>query len=158
MATEVNMSKLKSLVKRGKSLPEAANELGQPASVVGPHFYRAEVEVDPSLKMPATGKSVKTLRDKEGLRWERIAARTGMSTGAAKQMYEDAGGDLDTSWTGRGRKPGNGATAPAKKSAAAKKTTPAKRGRPAGSKSKSAGTQRRARTRAERAAKSGNPS
>jgi hypothetical protein len=172
MATAVNQSKLQGLVKRNKSLPETAEELGLPVSVIGPHFYRAEVAVNPKLKIAATPKAIRQARDKDGLRWERIAARTNMSVAAVKEAYEEAGGDLSASYTGRGRKPGSnggsgrksaGAGASSRKttpaarrktaSAGRKKTTTARRG--AGKKT---ATVRRARTRAQRAANSGNPS
>jgi len=89
-------------------------------------MYYAEPVADPSLKFKATPGNVKKARDGQGLRWERIAARADISANAARALYEEAGGDLTESYTGRGKRPSNApaetkAKAPAKKGAAAKK-------------------------------------
>jgi len=89
-------------------------------------MYYAEPVADPSLKFKATGANVKKARDQQNLRWERIAARADISINAARQLYEEAGGDLDESYIGRGKRPPNAPAEPKKASAkkpAAKKTT-----------------------------------
>jgi hypothetical protein len=109
-------------------------------------MYYAEPVADPSLQMKATGPVIKKARDGEGLRWERIAARAGISPAAARQLYVDAGGDIDASYTGKGKRP---VGAPAEDNGKAKKA-PAKK--PAAAK-KGAGAPKKARTRAELAAR-----
>lgn len=166
MATEVNASKLVGLIKKGKTLPEAANEMGQPVAIIGPHYYRAEVEANPKLKFKATPTSVVRAHDVEGLRWDRIAARTGLSVSAVKEMYSEKG-DLKNAYTGRGRKGGStpaaGRGSSSRKTAAAsRKTGTARKGGAGGSKKKTAasrktGAVQRNRTRAARQGSS-NPS
>jgi|SRR5215472_233205 len=108
-------------------------------------MYYAEPEADPSLKFKPTGANVKKARDSQGLRWERIAARAEISINAAKQLYEEAGGDLDESYIGRGKRPPNAPAEP-KKASTAKKSSAGKK--PAASKKP-----QRARTRAQLAAR-----
>jgi hypothetical protein len=74
----------------------------------------------------ALGKKIAQLRDKDGLSWARIMARTGYGEQTCRRLYEDATG---TSTKGNrigkgGRHPGTGG-APAKKAAA--KKAPAKK-------------------------------
>ena len=109
----------------------------------------AEPVANPSLKIKATGVAIKKARDGQNLRWERIAARAGISSNAARQLYEEAGGDLDSSYTGRGKRPDGAPAEPKSKAtgtkrgaSAAKKGTAAKKAAP-----------KKARTRAELAAR-----
>ena len=159
---------------------EIAKGLGiQPSQLDMMTFHRARVEAGIVDEAPATAKSVRRLRDTEQARWEEIAARTGLGVSAAKNMYEEAGGD-STAYVGRGRNwngaeeetPKRGTTkrSSAKASSAkrgeGKKTASAKRGEgkktaaaKRSSSKKSGAAPARARTRAERAARaSGNPS
>jgi len=108
-------------------------------------MYYAEPIADPKLKIKATGAAVKAARDRQGLRWERIAARADISVNRARELYEEAGGDIDSSYTGRGKRPG-GAPAEAKS-----KATGAKRG--AAKKSTAKKGPQKARTRAQLAAR-----
>jgi hypothetical protein len=146
MATEINTAKLDKLVKAGKTQAQCANELGiSPGQLGMLNFGQAQVRVGLLKKAPATAASVKALRDKQGLRWEFIAAATGLSVAKVREAYGDK-----ESYIGRGRKPGasNGKPAAAKgKTAASKGKTPAKSKTPV-----------RNKTRAGRAAASGNPS
>ena len=106
----------------------------------------AEPVADSSLKIKATGAAVKAARDKQNLRWERIAARAGISVNAARQLYEEAGGDLESSYTGRGKRPDG---APAEKESKATSTKKA-----SGAKKATAKKQpQKARTRAQLAAR-----
>lgn len=153
---EINQAKLVALVKKGKNQAECARELGVTAGQLGMLKYgQALVEAGKLKKAPATAKSVKELRDKESMRWEFIAARTGLSVAKVKELYGDK-----PSYVGRGPKPGGSKSKSAAKSSAkktgvrhvatGKKKTAARGGRGA--------TTPRARTRAERAARSSNPS
>jgi hypothetical protein len=83
-----------------QSMQFYANKLGVPLGAVGAYVYRLEPVANPKLKIPATEASVTKARDSEGLRWERIAARTGKSVAEAKRLYK---GDPNKSYTGRGR-------------------------------------------------------
>jgi len=108
-------------------------------------MYYAEPIADPSLKIKATGAAVKKARDND-MRWERIAARADISVSRARELFEEAGGDLDTSYTGRGKRPSG---APAEKQS---KATGTKRG---ASKKGAAAKKapQKARTRAQLAAR-----
>lgn len=123
-------------------------------------FCKAKVEAGVVKKAPATPRSVRSLREKDTDRWEMIAARTGVSVAAAKELYREAGGDPTNSYTGRGRNFSNGPSkakpkAKAKASTASKaKTSTAKGKSKATAKTKGGGIVRR-RTRA---GSGGNPS
>src|SRR5688572_11150388 len=152
-----NLAGVVKLVKAGMTLPQVARELKVPASHVSAMFYAAEVEADPSLKFKATPASVVKARDKEGLRWERIAVRSGIGVAQAKALYETGGGNVATSYTGRGRKP---ASMAGKASPAASKKASGAKGGSKGSAKGGSKAPAKARTRAERLAKQGkaNPS
>jgi hypothetical protein len=138
---EISQAKIDALVKKGLSQAKVAEKLGVTPGQLGMlRFGVAMVNTGQLKKAPATSKSVKELRDKGGLRWEFIAAATGLSVAKVREMYGDK-----ESYIGRGRKPGEGAT---------KKASGSGRGRGG----KPAAKPTRARTRAARAAKSGNPS
>lgn len=125
---ELNYDKLVKLVQSNKDITQsqAAQKLGLSIGQVSMlKFCQAQVAAGAYAKAPATGPSVKKLRDSEGNRWELIAARTGLSVAAVKAKYEEAGGNAATSYTGRGRNP-NGA-APKRSSAPSGKRSTAKR-------------------------------
>ena len=96
--------------------------------------YAAEVKNNPRLRIkPANAKNIEKARTPvseggQGMRWERIAARTDMSVLEVKNVLLEAGIDPDDTYTGRGAKGGNGGNS----KSAAKKTTAEKKpvGRP----------------------------
>jgi hypothetical protein len=144
--TGPDLKQIAGLLKKGLTPRQVKNELGLPASDGDPAIWAAEPIADPSLKFKATSKSVVKARDDLGLRWERIAIRADISVSEAKKMYKEGGGDLDKSWTGRGKPPaGVDVSKNGKKSAKGKKAGKAVKGKAAPTK--------RARTRAQRAAK-----
>lgn len=96
--------------------------------------YRAEPVAFPQLKLKSTGKEIRNARDKQGLRWERIAARTGISVAEVKSRYADAGGDLATSYTGKGRMPSGVSPSPKKAAETGAKKTGVKVTKPAAKK------------------------
>jgi hypothetical protein len=147
MATEISQAKLDRLVKQGKSQAKCAEALGVTPGQLGMLRYgQALVNTGQLKKAPATAKSVKELRDKQSLRWEFIAAMTGLSVAKVRELY----GNKD-SYIGRGRKPGAGG--------GSSKSSSKPTGRKAGGRGgRQAAKPTRARTRAARAAKSGNPS
>jgi hypothetical protein len=160
----VTADKLVKLVKSGiTSHSAAAEELGVPVSAITSlMFSRALVDGGEYSEIAATSAAVKRARDVEQNRWELIAARTGESVGAVKELY--GGDEAASSSTISGRRTSNGATEEAE--------TPKRgRGRPrkaenvapaaatTGKRATAAATPRRARTRAERrTGRSGNPS
>ena len=181
--TTAMYNKLVSVVKKnpGESESFYVEATGIPKSQMLANLVKAEVEADPTLKIKFTGAQVVNARDKDGLRWPRIAARTGHSVTEVKALYEEhSGKSAAEAYTGRGRNFAGGGGSKTKTSggagrksggtgrgtsgrrAAAKKTAAAppagrRRGKTAAAgrgKSKTAG---RARTRADRTAKSGDP-
>jgi hypothetical protein len=100
-------------------------------------LYAAEAVIDPTLKFKLTAANIEKARNR-GLRWERIAAYTGSTVTNVKAVYEDGGGDISTSYVGKGKRPDG---LPAENGASTKAST-AKRGpgRPKGSKNKPAAT------------------
>jgi hypothetical protein len=115
-------------------------------------FCKAKVEAGVVKKAPATARSVRSLRDKDENRWEMIAARTGVSVAAAKELYREAGGDPANSYTGRGRNFGNGKAKPKPKAKATKTTTAKKTA------AKKTGSGKGIVRRRTRAGSGGNPS
>lgn len=144
---EVNEARLDKLVKDGKSHSEIAAALGiTPGQLPMIQYCRAQVRAKQFGTIPPTAASVKKARN-EGNRWELIAARADISVAKVKDLF---GGEAAAakSYAGRGRnfsgsKPKSAANK-TRQSAAKGKTTKA--------------APKRARTRAQRAAKSGNPS
>lgn len=122
------------LVKRDPEITQraAAEEMGvgqTELSILA--FCQAKVAAGVESEAPATAKSVKDLRDRQGNRWELIMARTGLSKSEVIEMY---GGEeaAKSSYTGRGRNfAENGVTTSRGKSASSKSKS-------ASSKSKSA--------------------
>lgn len=149
MATEISQAKVNALVKKGLSQAKVAEQLDVSPGQLGMLRYgQGLVACGKLKKAPATSKSVKELRDKQNLRWEYIAAATNLSVAKVRELYGDK-----ESYIGRGRKPGsNGSTT--SKSSSKSKTASGGRGRGKAA----SGRPARARTRAQRAAKSGNPS
>lgn len=133
------------LIKEGVSIPKAAQQLKVSSSIMAGLYYKLEPVADPKLKFSGTAKQIASARE-EGLRWERIAARTGKSVTECQNLFKEATGkDYKSSYSGRGRRFDGSAPAPKKaaangKGSAAKKTA-AKKGTG------------KARTRAQRAAK-----
>lgn len=169
------------MVKKGASLGEVAKELGLTVGQVAPEFYRQEVEQGVIDEIDAKNdrelaKKIVVARDKQGLRWERLAAATGLGVARVKTLYEEGGGDLSDTYTGKGRNfnavnGGSVAKAKTTKAKASKakvedddEDTPRRgRGRPAAASSRrqsgsASGGTRRARTRDERRARSNDPS
>jgi hypothetical protein len=117
MAKEIDAKAYKTLVneikkdlKQGegkavRSERELSEASGVPMSQIGKGIYLAEVEADPSLKIPATGKAIVKAKH-DGMRWPRIAVRTGLSVGKVQALYEDATGNsaAEAPYSGRGRK------------------------------------------------------
>ena len=89
------------------SVPAVARELGEDldGKFVG-QVYQAEPVAFPELKIKSTEAAVRAARQ-SGLRFERIAVRSGLTVGQVKAMAEKTGTGSDF-YTGRGRKPGNG--------------------------------------------------
>lgn len=111
MATEIDartVTKLANLVKKepGNSERYYAEKSGIPMGQILRYLVRAELEADPSLKIPATAAAITKARDTDGLRWPRIAFRAGISESAAQELYEqkNGNGSATKSYTGRGRK------------------------------------------------------
>ena len=148
----VTHEKLVKLVKSGiTSHSEAAVELGVTVGQISSLAWsRALVEGGEYSEQPATTVAVKRMRDVEGLRWELIAARTGESVAAVKELHGDAENSIVS-----GRRA-------AKQDEEEQETTP-RRGRggktTTGKRATAAATPRRSRTRAQRqAGRSNNPS
>ena len=80
--------------------------------------YSAEYALNPKLRIAATPKAVRAARDRKNLRWERIAVRSGKTVAEVRALYRKAGGDLASSYTGKGTRAalavsaGRGASAP----------------------------------------------
>lgn len=112
-----------------ESVPFYATKLNEEVKDVVTAIYRLEPEADPSLayKGPKTDAGYgKFITQNSTLRWERLAARTGLGVAEVKRLYTAATGeDPSERYTGRGRR--FDGSAPAAKSggrkAAAGKTT-----------------------------------
>src|SRR6266496_2277260 len=101
----INFDRLVKILKGGeKKHSKVAEKLGlTPSQLDMMTFCKAKVAAGVAKKIPATAKSVRDARDKQKLRWEDIAARTNLTVGKVKDLYEDGGGDTTKSYTGRGR-------------------------------------------------------
>lgn len=116
MATESNpkldkavVAILKKDMKPGERV-DAMVDAGVPRGQVSAYLYRLEHVADPSLVIATNGgdkavnKRIVAARHEDKLRWERIAARSGLSVREVKDRYKDATGtDADKSYVGRGR-------------------------------------------------------
>jgi hypothetical protein len=126
--------KLVKIVKQDDEITQraAAEKLGvSPSSLSILNFCQAKVEAGVESTAPATAKSVKDLRDRQGYRWEMIMAKTDLSKSDVIELY---GGEeaAKASYTGRGRNFANGVTSTSKGKSASSKS------KSASSKSKSA--------------------
>jgi hypothetical protein len=117
MAKEFNqksLDKLVAVIKKsglGQSETFYVNETGIERAQIARYLYPAELKAHPELKIPATGKAIVKARN-EGIRWPRIAVRTGISESKAKELFEAESGMSSTeSYTGRGRKTFDGSSA-----------------------------------------------
>lgn len=127
----LDLKKLAGIIKKnpGKSEKFYSEESGIPMNLIGKAIYQAELIADPSLAIKPTATAVVKARDKDKLRWPRIAARAGVSEAVVKALYQEGTGvDPGASYIGRGR---NFATSPAaggtgRGKAAAKKAQPTK--------------------------------
>ena len=122
------------------------------------YLYAAEAVINPKLKFKLTFKNITDAR-KRGLRWERIAAYTGTTVPQVQAAFLDGGGDLETSYTGKGKRPAgapaeNGTQSKAKKSGvktvASKKDTAGTKARTAAAKGKKAVVRKRSQLAANR--------
>lgn len=108
MATELNqksLDKLTTLVKKspGNSEHWYSEQSGIEMSQILRYLIKAELQADPSLKIAPNGKAIAKARG-EGIRWPRIAGRTGMSESKCKELFTaETGVDARMSYTGRGR-------------------------------------------------------
>lgn len=106
MVSDKQYDKLVAELKKnpGNSERHYADKTGIPLSQIGSVLYKAEVEANPKLKIPATGQGIVKARN-SGLRWPRIAAYSGLSASKVKELYEETSGEsAANSWTGRGRR------------------------------------------------------
>lgn len=95
------------LINSGLSIPKAAAKMNVHPSTMADAYYRLEPVADPSLVVTGTkaqvAKAIVRLRN-SGLRWERIAHRTGMSVKAVRETFTaTAKIDAGSTYTGRGR-------------------------------------------------------
>jgi len=91
-----------------ESVPFYATKLNEEIKDVVSAIYRLEPVADPSLayKGPKTDAGYgKFITQNSTLRWERLAARTGLGVTEVKRLYEAATGeDASQRYTGRGRR------------------------------------------------------
>jgi hypothetical protein len=154
-------------IKKGMSIPAAAAQMKVTPSVMAGLYYRLEPVADPSLVIKGTPKGVaKQIVDgrSAGLRWERLAERSGKTVSEVKGIFEEASGvPASQSYSGRGRRFDGSAPAKKEKAEKAEKAEKPAAKKPVAKKpiAKKAPVKRgpvRAKTRAERAQKSGSPS
>jgi hypothetical protein len=137
-----------------KSVPKVVEMVGDELNGESIRLvYENEHKAFPEWEVAPTSKGVAAAR-REGLRIERIAARSGLTLAEVREFAEKEGVGADK-WLGIGRKPGNGngSSAPAKKAssgrrggsktAAAASGTSGRRG--SGTKSKAAAAKTRGR-------------
>ena len=91
----------------GVSIPKAAKQFNVHPSTMADAYYRLEPIADPSLLISGTPKAVAktivTLRT-AGMRWERLAARSGKSVKDVRAIYsEHATTPAEQHYCGRGR-------------------------------------------------------
>lgn len=167
------------LQKKGLSLEKAADELGVAPSSIATAYYLAEVNNDPDLEIKGTDRAKAkgiVAQRKKGVRWVRLAVRSGLSQAKVKAIWEEETGiPYNETWTGKGAPPPGMDVEEARQIAEvppktalngdepARKRSTAKRGATKRSTVKRGAAKRstgKARTRAERLAKSGkdNPS
>lgn len=164
----VNVSKAVAWLQKNGTAEKSPSEtkfaeaLGIPAAKKGAVLWALEPQAFPELKIKGTPANIVKARN-NGLRWERIAARTGMSVAQVQKAFEEHTGEsAASSYTGRGRNyTGQASAKPEKKAASGRKPAATEKAgtsgrRAAASKpAASGGKPARARTRAERQAKAG---
>jgi AraC-like DNA-binding protein len=159
--SDLKNERLIKLLKSDPDQPESfySDKVGIDRNKVGPAIWFNEPLADPSLKFKGTPTNIVKARE-QGLRWERIAARTGMSVSEVQKAFEEkTGKEYKTSYTGRGRNfNGPGAKKAASKKATSKATSGRRAAKNGNAKKAPAKRGARARTRAERQAKATNPS
>lgn len=163
--TSISQADLVKLAKKGHNHTSAAKELGVAVGSFSPlQWSEAMVTAGEWDEIKGTESNVKRLR-REGARWERIAAQTGLSVKEVKELAPEEprgtksenGDDDDTPTRGRGRGRTSKKTTAASSKKESTSTTPKRTSKK--SAAASAATPRRSRTRAaRRAAQSGNPS
>lgn len=99
--------KVIAMINSGVSIPQAAKKLNVHPSTMADAYYRLEPVADPSLLITGSAKVVAkiivTLRN-AGMRWERLAARSGKSVKDVRAIYsEHSGTKAETHYCGRGR-------------------------------------------------------
>jgi hypothetical protein len=159
MAKEVTDAQQRKLVEVLKKSPDESesfyvSKTGISAGQIGPALWKAEPVASPKLKFKANKSEIVKAR-KDGIRWERIAARTGESIAEVKRIGGKEAADV---YTGRGRptsgyKPNSGGGG---SRGAKNKGTSGRRAQSGTSGSKKAPV-RRNRTRADRMAAAGDP-
>jgi hypothetical protein len=117
-------AKAVAMSKRGKTPAEIAEKLGVSQAKVKRYVNASDVKPkDRIVGTPAEiGAKIVKLRDEEGVPWPTIRARTGLSGGAIRKLYEEASG---YDWRDSGPIKED---APAKKKATAKKAGRVKAG------------------------------
>jgi len=124
-----------------KSVPKVAAELGEDLNgAFVAQVYDAEPVAFPAWKVAATQKGVKDARE-AGLRFERIAARSGLTVGEVRDLAEKAGVGADF-YVGRGRRQNGNGGGSAKPKAT---STSGRRGKKAETETKQATSGRRGR-------------
>jgi hypothetical protein len=153
MAKELTDAQVKAAIKKNpdESIAFYAKELGVAVGSLGPTIWRMEPVARPSLQFKGNKSEIVKAR-KNGMRWERIAARTGLSIAEAKRV----GGKEADVYTGRGArfdgsKPASGATSGRRGGRGQARATSGRR--QAASNGRKTAGKPRARTRAEAAAK-----
>jgi hypothetical protein len=98
-------SKLVTLLKKNPDESESfyADKLNIPKTQIGPLIWFNEPIANPKLKFPGNKANIVKAR-KDGIRWERIAARTGKSVAECKEI---GGKEAAEIYTGRGRPVGS---------------------------------------------------
>lgn len=108
MAAEITDKQYQKLVSELKKNPgnserHYAEASGIPQGQIASVLYKAELEADPKLKVPATAAGVVKAK-KAGLRWPRVAAYASISVAQAKKLFAEGGGKEEDAYNGRGRK------------------------------------------------------
>jgi hypothetical protein len=88
-------------VTAGKTRSEFIAKRSESAAIASRAFYAAEPIVSPELKFEGKVGTVAKAR-KDGMRWERIAYRTGLSVTEVKELARKSKRAADLSYTGKG--------------------------------------------------------
>lgn len=167
MANEINkgdVTKLARIVKQhpGESERFYSEKSGIAMSQILRHLVLAEIEADPSLKIKATGPNIEKARN-QGVRWPRIAARTGLSVTEAQKMYETHTGKpanegrVTKSASGKAASGRRGAAASTKQATSGRRGAAAKAATTSGRRGAAAGKPAAGRRGTRAAAKAGSP-